>query len=916
MWWRVWGGVGIHARREDEQGVWTRHAVGFVADAPVGGVQMDGLREWPPAGAEPVGVDGVYDTLAGRGYQYGPVFQGLGRAWRRGAELFAEVVLPGQVEVQGFAVHPAVLDAALHIAMLGSSGDAADGVVALPFAWNRVVVHATGARAVRVRVAPASGGGVSVELADHSGAPVLSLGSLLSRPMSAQQLAAIGESADGSADGLFGLGWVSLPVDAGVVAEVSARWITDVADLAVLAQEVAQPGVAVPGWVLLRVGPGPVEVAEPLRVRMVLAGVLEVVQAWLADPCWRDTRLGVVTRGAAGHGLSGDGDGVDPVASAVWGLVRAAQTEHPDRILLADLDPGSGGDPGADAVVGVVGGAVVVGEWQCALRGGGVWVPRLVRVAGERGGGGDGLPAAWGPDGTVVVTGGTGTLGSLVARHLVMAHGVRSVVLASRRGLAAEGVEQLLAELRGVGARVEVVACDVADREQVRSLLAAVPADAPVTGVVHTAGVLDDGVIAALDPARVDTVLRPKVDAAVHLDELTRDLDLGLFVVFSSVAGVLGGAGQGNYAAANAFLDGLAARRRAAGYPAVSLAWGLWGQASAMTGGLDTADRARMARSGVLALGSGQGMALLDAALGSARAVLVPAVFDVAVLREQARSGVLPAMLREIVGRVRRTAHTATAATGVLARLVGLDTAGQLAMLTDLVGAEAAVVLGGGQGVEKTRAFREVGFDSLTAVELRNRLAAVTGVRLAATVVFDYPNPTVLAEHLHAELLGTLAPPRAVVAVGVGVAADPVVVVGMGLRLPGGVEGRGGLGELWCGGGDAGGEFPTDRGWDVGGLYDPDPDAVGKSYTRFGGFLGEAGLFDAGFFGISPREALAMDPQQRLLLETSWEALERAGIAPTSLRGSQTGVFFGAMSQGYGAGVFGASREMEGYALT
>src|SRR6266571_3233561 len=335
-----------------------------------------------------------------------------------------------------------------------------------------------------------------------------------------------------------------------------------------------------------------------------------------------------------------------------------------------------------------------------------------------------------------------------------------------------------------------------------------------------------------------------------------------------------------------------------------------------MTGGLDTADRARMARSGVLALGSGQGMALLDAALGSARAVLVPAVFDVAVLREQARSGVLPAMLREIVGRVRRTAHTATAATGVLARLVGLDTAGQLAMLTDLVGAEAAVVLGGGQGVEKTRAFREVGFDSLTAVELRNRLAAVTGVRLAATVVFDYPNPTVLAEHLRAELLGTLAPSRAVVPVGVGVAADPVVVVGMGLRLPGGVDSPEGLWELLCRGGDAVGEFPTDRGWDVGGLYDPDPDAVGKSYTRFGGFLGEAGLFDAGFFGISPREALAMDPQQRLLLETSWEALERAGIAPTSLRGSQTGVFFGAMSQGYGAGVFGASREMEGYALT
>src|ERR1700676_3911258 len=322
-----------------------------------------------------------------------------------------------------------------------------------------------------------------------------------------------------------------------------------------------------------------------------------------------------------------------------------------------------------------------------------------------------------------------------------------------------------------------------------------------------------------------------------------------------------------------------------------------------------------MSRSGVVPLKAGQGMSLLDAALVSAHPVLVPVALDLAVLRERARAGALPAMLRTVVGRIRRAAHAGATATGVLARLGRLDAAGQRAVLTGLVCAEAGAVLGGGE-VGVSRAFRDAGFDSLTAVELRNRLAVVTGVPLPATAVFDYPSPGVLAGFLLGELTGREAAVVPAVPAGAAGGDDPVVIVGMGLRLPGGVASPEGLWELLAGGGDAVSGFPGDRGWDVEGIYDPDPDAAGKSSTRSGGFLEGAGLFDAGFFGISPREALAMDPQQRLLLETSWEALERAGIAPTSLRGQSAGVFFGGSVLGYGGQRAEGPAGTEGYAMT
>ena len=525
-------------------------------------------------------------------------------------------------------------------------------------------------------------------------------------------------------------------------------------------------------------------------------------------------------------------------------------------------------------------------------------------------------PAAPRVPGTVLVTGGTGMLGGLVAGHLAATGRARQLVLAGRSGPAASGVPALAAGLAAAGAGVLVAACDTADRAAVAGLVAGIPADRPLTGVVHTAGVLDDGTVGSLTAARVDAVMRPKADAAWHLHEVTRDCDLSSFVLFSSAAATFGSPGQGNYAAGNAFLDGLAAARRSAGLPAVSLAWGLWAEASGMTGHLGEGDRTRMTRGGITGLSAGQGLALLDAAAARAEAVLVPVELDLAGLRAAARAGStgIPALLRGLAGNpARRQAAVSPAADGGLAgRLAGLAPADRERLLTDLVRGEAAAVLGhaSAEAVEAGRAFKDLGFDSLTAVELRNRLNAATGLALPATLIFDYPAPAVLAHYLRVQLLGDGEDePRQERGRDRGpagaIASEPVAIVGMGCRYPGGADGPEELWELLASGADAIGGVPADRGWAE----------RGASEGLRGGFVADAAGFDAGFFGISPREALGMDPQQRLLLETCWEALEDAGINPLGLRGSATGVFAGAWSQGYDAALDGAAGS-EGYLLT
>ncbi|MGW4568178.1 SDR family NAD(P)-dependent oxidoreductase, partial [Streptomyces sp. NPDC004561] len=514
-----------------------------------------------------------------------------------------------------------------------------------------------------------------------------------------------------------------------------------------------------------------------------------------------------------------------------------------------------------------------------------------------------------------------GGLGGLFARHLVAEHGVRSLLLVSRRGGDAPGAAELAAELTEQGADVTWAACDVADREAVRALLAGPGQN--LSAIVHTAGVLDDGVIGSLTPERLDVVFRPKVDAALNLHDLAGELcgDLSAFVLFSSVAGTLGTPGQGNYAAANTFLDALAEHRRATGLRATSLAWGLWAQdsASAMTGGLDHTDLTRIKRMGLAAIPSADGLRMFDTALATDRAAVAPIRLDTSAFHG-GQGQPVPPVLRGLVrvAPVRRAAQTAPK--GSLGqRLAGLPEAEREQVVLDLVRTEVAAVLGhaSAQAVGADDSFKDTGFDSLTAVELRNRLNSAVGMRLPATLIFDYPSPLALARFLTAEAAGSgeaaAAAVPAPLATVTGTVDEPIAIVGMACRYPGGVRSPEDLWRLVASGGDAISGFPEDRGWDVEKLYDPNPDQWGTSYTREGGFLHDAADFDAEFFGISPREASAMDPQQRLLLETSWEAFERAGIDPATVRGSRTGVFAGVMYHDYGGRVRTAPDGMDAY---
>ncbi|MGX9890429.1 type I polyketide synthase [Streptomyces sp. NPDC002276] len=919
--------VTLHSRPQDapDDAPWTRHATGSLtrSDQSVNSTAL--AKSWPPPGANSLPLTGLYDRLADSGVVYGPRFQGLRAAWRHGTEILADVTLDDELRsVAGeFGVHPALLDAAFHAAGLDDTFRAEPGEALLPFAWRGIRLYASGATSLRVRLAPAADGGLSLDAFDTAGAPVLSVESLVYRPVTADRLA----TGAATAVPLYRLGWTELSTTGPGVATTGALRTADpestpvrghepVFDTPAAVAEAVRAGGEVPDVVRYEVpasGRGTEAEATdepvPVLARATLDRVLALVQDWLAHPELAAVRLALVTTGS----VSVDGESPDLTTAAVWGLLRSAQSEHPGRLLLVDVDGPDRDDSFATAVAAALG----AGEPQLALREGAVLVPRLVSAATDSPG-----RAFAPPHGTVLITGGLGLLGKLVARHLVAELGVRHLLLTGRRGARTPGATAFLDELADLGARVTVDAVDAADRDALGKVLDGIPAEHPLTGVIHAAGALDDGVLAGLTADRLDTVLRPKADAAWNLHELTRDTDLSEFVVFSSAAGILGVPGQANYAAANTFLDALVAHRRSRGLAATSLAWGLWAESGELTGHLDGADHRRNARHGTRPLTTPEGLALFDAARTTDHPLLVP----LALLHE-ADPAQLPPVLRDLVRTRRPIARTAAETTGstLAGRLLPLDAAAREELLIGLIRAEASTVLGRDdrQGIAATRAFKDLGFDSLTAVELRNRLSTASGLRLSPALVFDHPTPQSLARHLLTELVGeqhterhteqSAEPVRPAAAPARDTDDDPVVIVGMGCRLPGGVASPEDLWDLVASGGDAITPWPTDRGWDNDGLFDPDPERPGRTYTQHGGFLHDAADFDAGFFGISPREALATDPQQRLLLETSWEAFERAGIAPDTLRGSRTGVFVGVMYNDYASRLHDLPPELEGY---
>ncbi|MGW7008843.1 SDR family NAD(P)-dependent oxidoreductase, partial [Streptomyces sp. NPDC054933] len=761
--------LSVHSRPDEAMGdgavrpdlPWTRNASGVLAAAEANIVPEPDLTVWPPAGAAaaPSDVAEVYQRLAAAGLVHGPVFHGLRQVWTRGDEVYAEVRLaPEQhADATRFALHPALLDAALHARAPHIAGDG------LPLSWRGVVLHASGASTLRVRIAPAGTDTMSLTAADETGTPVVSVAAVALRPLSADQLAAVQAAAGRTArhDALFRLSWAQLPVAAptssryAVVGAVDDELTGALAaagvhgeayeDLASLDAAIAA-GHPVPEAVLVPcLHPAAVE-PTAASVREAVTRVLGTLQAWLAGERFGSARLVLVTRGAVNTG--GDSLPTDLVSAPLWGLARSAQSENPDRIVLLDID-------GTAATHSALPGAIASGEPELALRAGVAYAPRLARVESAA----VGTVRPIDPEGTVLITGATGGLGRLLAAHLVAEHGARHLLLVSRSGAEAEGMSELRAELGRLGAHVTVAACDAADRAALGALLDRIPDEHPLTAVAHAAAVLDDGVLDKLTPDRLARVLRPKVDAALNLHELTKDRDLAAFVLFSAAAGTLGAAGQANYAAANVFLDALAQHRRAQGLPAVSLVWGMWAEERGMAGRLAAADRSRAALGGMVPLSADEGLALFDAAVRTDEAVLVPIRLDFATLRAAAATGELLPMFRGLVRTpVRRAVeigHGGAAEQETLERrLSRLSEAEQERTVLDLVRGQVAAVLGYASSdlVGSGQAFRELGFDSLTAVELRNRLNAATGLRLPATLIYDYPTPAALAQYLRAEV--------------------------------------------------------------------------------------------------------------------------------------------------------------------
>ncbi|WP_262697533.1 MULTISPECIES: type I polyketide synthase [Streptomyces] len=760
--------VSVYSRTEpaddqaDLEQPWVRHAHG-VLTPPAPAASFD-FAKWPPSGAKPVDVSGGYEHAEEHGLHYGPAYRGLRRAWKRGDAVFADVELPEDQRgiAKYFGLHPALFDAALQAIgannALRGGDDAPSAGNLMPFSWRGFSLEAVGAGALRVRIIPDGRQAVSLAIADTSGRPVASVDSLVLRPVQAAALRQVGRTAGDAllrmewtadaakpAEGVAP-GWWAVLVDdclgVGDALEAAGFFPADVyTDPAALSDTVAA-GTSMPGMVVLPVACDGPAVVDQVHTRV--GEVLETVQSWVADDRFVDTPLVVLTQGAVDTG-----DGVrDLAGAAAWGLLRSAQAEHPGRLVLVDTDD-------VERAVALLAGVLATREEQLVVRSGEVRLPRLARS----------LPAGDAPEpevfgsGAVLVTEGTGALGGLVARHLVARHGVKKLVLLSRGGAETDGAAELRAELEAAGAQVVVTTGNAADREALAAVLAGLPGELALSAVVHADEVLDDGPFASLTRERATAVLRAKADAAWNLHELTADMDLSAFVLFSSTAGLLGAAGQSNYASASVFLDGLASWRRTQGLPGVSLAWGRWAQDSGVTPpGRDDA-----ARTGLAPLSSAEGMELFDAGVISDTAVVIPARLDMGALRAQGAA--LPTVFRSLVqdSPVRRAARTAKSevdqSTQLRQQLAGLSEAETDEALLEVVRTVAAAVLGfaSPNDIDTDHEFMEMGFNSTSAVEFRNQLAAITGLRLNTTVVFDYPSPGEMVAHVRPRLAAEAA---------------------------------------------------------------------------------------------------------------------------------------------------------------
>ncbi|MFF5448620.1 type I polyketide synthase, partial [Streptomyces sp. NPDC012888] len=669
---------------------WTHHATGRLGEVTaLSSEDFEPLRQWPVAGAEQIDLDAFYERFCDQGIEYGPAFQGLTELWRKDENVYGLVRLPDGEAVGDFCIHPALLDAALH-AMKGLKAD--EGVL-LPFEWTGVQVEKVAGTALRVHARLDTEGSVArLAVADEYGTPVASADGLLLREASPEQI-----RAGVRVDNLFRVEFQ--PVTSPVTA-AAERTVIDARAWTGTLTEIASRG-------------------------------LTALQGALTDAATTGELVLVTSRAVD-----------DPAQATLWGLARSARNEHPEHVIrLIDTDD----DEALSAAL------QVTGEPELLARDGQLLAPRLVRATAVQ----DDTTRRLDPEGTVLITGGTGELGQALAHHLVTRHGIRHLVLTNRRGDQTPHAQHLVTELTEAGAEtVRVLACDAADPDQVRTLLTDIDPSRPWTGIFHLAAVLDDGLLTHQTTQRLNRVLEPKTLGALHLHEVSTELGLNLdaFVLYSSASGVLGTPGQSNYAAANTALDALATHRRNQGLPATSLSWGLWQQTgTGLTATLTHADISRMHRQGFGALTQTQALTALDAALTQPHPHLVPVKLDTTRLENT------PALLRGLVRRPTRRTTTPTtdrAEQSFTARLHALTETDRLPYLLRIVREEAAVVLGAPtpDTIGEHQAFKELGLDSLMAVELRRRLSTTTGTTLPATLAFDHPTPTAVANLLHAQL--------------------------------------------------------------------------------------------------------------------------------------------------------------------